>query len=361
MATLANYIILNEYAQDSFRYADTTFKQILNEQTGGTITTQVRPTDGNFFSKAVWANDANQFKLVKPSVNTAVTAKEQRRLQCIDIKCAGNMGQFEWQSIAARWVGISPEEQAAVWGRTVAESIMRTKIELLVGGLVATFCKALSAGGSTGAKDTEIEKVVQDESGSTAANDKRMDLAKLVKGQGLFGDAWGMLNGAIMHSGAYFNMYAENLRSFSEVFMYGNSFVTRAPTGLMIFVTDVPALKYVESSVTKYRTLFLRPMAATIYENADHEMLIDRTTGTEWINTTAQAQQTFNIGISGMTWANVANVEPITGTTAATGKLAGLHTNAGVIDNPASWERVGTDETQPITFKELPGAMIISQ
>ena len=43
----------NDLAYRTFRYADTTFKQILNAQTGGTITTSLRPTPGNYFSNAV--------------------------------------------------------------------------------------------------------------------------------------------------------------------------------------------------------------------------------------------------------------------------------------------------------------------
>ena len=366
--TYDRYIKYNELAYKTFRYADTTFRMILNEQTGGTLTSSLRPTKGNYYSDVVWGNQANKAELAAPNVQSAVTAEQQRQLQRIDIKVGCRMPQYAWQSIASDWIGISRDEQAAIWGRTVAESFIRIKIESIVGALVAGFSKGIigtGAPGAIGAKDTEIEKVIDDQSGSAVGLDKRLDVSKLLVAQGKFGDMAGAITGIIMHGSAFFGMQAENLRSFQNLFMYQGSFVATSSTGLRIFVTDVPALTFKEGSVTKYRTLLLRPNSANIFENGDFDQNISRDNGKTWIETTAQAQQTFNVGIRGLTWSNIASIHPVMGTTDVTGtgtaKLAGLHMNAGVLDNPASWERVGTDETQPITFKELPGAMIISQ
>ena len=63
----------------------------------------------------------------------------------------------------------------------------------------------------------------------------------------------------------------------------------------------------------------------------------------------------------GFTWSNIANVHPLIGTTNATGALAGLHTDTGVIDNPASWARVGVAEGKGIMAKEMPGVMLLHQ
>lgn len=371
MATYDKLKIFNQYAHLAFQYSDTTFRQILNEQTGGTITTEVRPKDGNYCIESYWANDANQAVLEAPNVQAAVTGEEFTQVQRVDIKVGCRMKQYQWQNFATRWAGLPDDQQGALWGRTVAESFNRRKIESVVSSLVACFVKGLLPTG----KDTEIEKVIDDQSGpanQTVANDKRLDVSKLIVARGKFGDAFSDITGVIMHSGAFFNMQAENLRNFQELFLYPGSFVTRSPDGLMFFITDLPVLTYQKNSVTNYRTLLLRPMAATIFENNDFRQHIEDSNGKTWIETTAQAQQSFNVGVKGMTWANTANVTPKLGTTSridttssatrnATANLSHTTTDSGVLDNPASWARIGTAESKPITKKELPGVMLISQ
>ena len=354
--------IFNQYAHMAYQYMDTTFRQILNEQTGGTITSQVRPKDGNYCIESYWANDADQAVLEAPNVQSTVTGEEFTQVQRVDIKVGCRMKPYQWQNFATRWAGIPDDQQGALWGRTVAESFNRKKIETVVSSLVACFVKGLLTSG----KDTEIEKVVDDQSGTTAANDKRLDLSKLIVARGKFGDMFGEISGVVMHSGAFFGMQAENLRAFQELFLYPGSFVTRSPDGLMFFVTDLPVLTYQKGSVTNYRTLLLRPMAATIFENNDFRQHIEDSNGKTWIETTAQAQQSFNVGIKGMTWSSLTAVHPKLGSTSratntATAPLSHTTSDAGVLDNPASWDRIGTSESKPLTFKELPGVMLISQ
>lgn len=357
--------IFNQYAHMAFQYADTTFRQILNDQTGGTITSQVRPKDGNYCIESYWANDANQAVLEAPNVQATVSGEEFTQVQRVDIKVGCRMKQYQWQNFATRWAGIPDDQQGALWGRTVAESFNRRKIESVVSSLVACFVKGMLTSG----KDTEIEKIIDDQSGSStqvAANERRLDLSKLIVARGKFGDAFSDITGVIMHSGAFFGMQAENLRSFQELFLYPGSFVTRSPDGLMFFVTDLPVLTYQKNSVNNYRTLLLRPMAATIFENNDFRQHIEDSNGKTWIETTAQAQQSFNIGVKGMTWADTTKVHPKLGSTsratnAATAQFSHTTSDSGVLDNPASWARIGTSESKPLTFKELPGVMLISQ
>ena len=359
--------VLQDHAYRAFQVTDTTFRQIINDETGNTLVIQSRPTPGNFYTDVYWGNDRDKVSLEAPNVQNTVTNQQFRQVSQVDIKTGAVMQPYEWQSIGAQWIGITPEQQAMVWGRTAAESFMRKKIEALVASLVAFFSKGLNTAGTAvggGGSDTEVAKVLDDQSGSSENDANKLDAGKLLQAQGKFGDMFGALSGVIMHSGAFFGMQGRNLDQYQRLFSYGTVFVDRTLIGLPIFVTDLPILTFRQGSVTKYRTLLLRPMAGMLYENGDYQQHFDISNGKTWIETTVQAQQTFNVKIRAATWANTSNIHPKLGTTDGANLLIGTHTNAGVLDNRASWERVGnvgSDKSRAVTFKELPGVMMYSQ
>ena len=357
MATLDQLHILQRWAVHTFQFADVSYRRILNEQTGGTIVSATQATPGSYFEDVYWGNEPDAVVLDDPSNNAAVTASELKQIKIRDIKVAARANMYEWQSIAQRWMRASPQAIAQIWGRTVAESMLKVRVRAVMGALVACFSKGFHTTGvitSTGG-DAEFRKLILDE--GTA----KMDLAKLIAARGKFGDLYGDITGVIMHSGAFFGMQAQNLATYQRLFMYGNNFVTRTSDGMPIFVTDNPILTFTQGTTVKYRTLLLRPMAAVIRDAGDFEALIDRQSGTKWINTRAQAQQTFSIYIKGMTWGSSA-VHPLFATAhSSTANLIGTGTSANALDNPASWSRGGVAEGKPLTAKEMPGVMLITQ
>ena len=362
MATYDQLAILQRWAVHTFRYTDVSYRKILNEQTGGTIVSVTQDTPGNYFEDVYWGNDPDIVVLDDPGDNATATAAELKQIKIRDVKVAARANMYEWQSIAARWMRSSPQAIAQVWGRTVAESMLKVRVKAAMNALVACFSKGLKNDGTLAAGgDTELFKVIRNDSGTTASDANKMDIAKLIAARGQFGDLFGEITGVIMHSGAYFAMQGRNLSQFNELFMYGNSFITRTADGMPIFVTDNPILTFAEGTVTKYRTLLLRPMAVVIRDHSDFEALIDRQSGTKWINTRAQAQQTFSIYIKGMTYtATVAH--PVFAAATSTAKLlTGVGTTANALDNPASWGRGGVTEGKPLTAKEMPGVMLITQ
>lgn len=364
MATYDQLAILQRWAVHTFRYTDTSYRKILNEQTGGTIVSVTQDTPGNYFEDVYWGNDPDIVVLDDPGDNAGISASELKQIKIRDIKVAARANMYEWQSIAARWMRSSPQAIAQVWGRTVAESMLKVRVKAAMNALVACFSKGLhSTGLFTGgtAGDVELKKVIRDESGTTASDANKMDIAKLIAARGQFGDLFGEITGVIMHSGAYFGMQGRNLTTYNELFMYGNSFITRTADGMPIFVTDNPILTFRDGTVTKYRTLLLRPMAVVIRDHSDFEALIDRQSGTKWINTRAQAQQTFSIYIKGMNWATSVAHPVFAAATSTTKLLTGIGTTASALDNPASWERGGTNEGRALTAKEMPGVMLYTQ
>ena len=360
MATFDQLHILQRWAVHTFRYTDLSFRRILNEQTGGTIVSVTQDTPGSYFEDVYWGNDPDAVVLDDPGDNAPVSSpSELKQIKIRDIKVAARSNMYEWQSIAQRWMRASPQAIAQVWGRTIAESMLKVRVRAAMNALVACFSTGLHTNGlvSTTANqgDDEFKKLIADE--GTA----KMDLAKLIAARGKFGDLYGEITGVIMHSGAFFGMQAQNLATYQRLFMYGNNFVTRTSDGMPIFVTDNPILTFTQGTTVKYRTLLLRPMAAVIRDHTDFEALIDRQSGTKWINTRAQAQQTFSIYIKGNTW-KAAAIHPVFAASRGTAaNLIGVGSTAGALDTPGSWQRGGVAEGKPLLAKEMPGVMLITQ
>lgn len=352
--------ILQDHAYTSYRYEDTTHRQILGAASGGTVVVESRPpTSGNFYERVRWGNDGDIIKGAKPNVQTDHQSySEPKQVSIFDVKTGAVADPYAWQSVGMEWIGRSDAELASLYGETVGESMALYKTKFIISALIACFARGLLSSG----KDTVVESVIDDQSGTTANVANKLDAKKLYLAKRKFSDRSGLLGGAIMHGEAFFTMQERNFDLFQQLFSYGDIVVYRGPDGAPIYVSDVPALKFVESSVTKYRTLILRPRSAIIYNVGDFKIRFDPDRlGKTWLETTAQAQETFSVSIDGFTWADTTKVHPLIGTTNATGKLAGLHTDSGVIDNPASWARVGVAEGKGITAKQLPGVMLLTQ
>lgn len=364
MATYDQLAILQRWAIHTFRYADLSYRRILNEQTGGTMISVGSDTPGSYFEDVNWGNDPDIVILDDPSDNSTVSPNELKQVKIRDVKVAARAKQYEWQSIAAAWMKLPPQAVAQAWGRTVAESMLKIRVKALTSALVACMSKGLGTNGVVGSSgsDAEMAKLIFNDSGDQApADDKQIDLAKLISARGRFGDMFGEITAVIMHSGAFFNMQARNLSQYDQLFLYGNNFVTRTSDGLPIFVTDNPILTFKNGTATKYRTLLLRRMAAVIRDQTDFEAIIDRQTGTKWINTKAQAQQTFSIYIKGMSWGGGSHPVFASATGSATTLAAGIGTTSGALDTPGSWARGGVTEGKPLLAKEMPGVMLITQ
>ena len=358
MATYNNLAILQRWAIHTYRYMDISYRRIINEQTGGTVVSQMTDTPGSYFQDVKWANEQDAMVLDDPSNQATVTPKELKQISQFDVKVAARSTHFQWQRIAFRWMRENPERAARTWARTIAESSFKLRNSAIFSALMACFYRGIGTG-----KDTEIEKIIDDQSGTTASDANKLDVAKLLEAQGKYGDLYGDIRGIVIHSAPFFTMQARNLTTYNELFMYPGTFTTMTNTGLPMFVTDNPILAFTHNGVKKYRTMFLRSEAAILRDHSDFDMLIDTTGGQKWINTTAQAEQTYSLCIKGMSWKTRSAVHPIFAAAKSpnTSLAHGLGTTANAIDTPGSWERVGTAESAPLVARELPGILLITQ
>lgn len=353
--------VMNSYAYSEYQVADTLFREFLNARSGGAIVIENReagPKEGDYHTENFWGSEPDKARFESPSVQTSTTARRFKMVKQVDIRLGMVFDQYEWQSMSSDWIGRPPEEQARLFARTVQESFARKYQEAAGAVLTATFSRGLLSSG----KDTVVETVIHDIGGGTTPDTtKRLDMNQITQARLRMGDMYEEAAVVLMHTGAYAGMTGKNLEDYKELFVFGNNVQQRTTEGLPIFLTDLPILTFTQGTATKYRTFILKRRAIVIYDNGRTRMNFDTSNGETWINDTAQAQTFFNIKPLGYTWSDTDDVRPKLGTTAATGKLAGLHTDSGVLDNPASWARIGVSEGRPYTKKELAGVMIIHQ
>ena len=358
--TYDQLVQFQDYMREMYMQADLEFRQAINAETGGTITMVTRPTPGNFFPKTTYGREDDLVRNEAPNVRGSATEKQLKQIQQVDIKTGVTSDKIYVQDIANRWSGRSADEQLVLGAQEIIRQMMKNKVTVAYACLVAF----LSRGLLTSGKDTEIEKVILDKTtGNTAVAAQQMDLGKLLEAKSVFNDRRDDITGIVMHGACFGKMQARNLASYSDLFSgrFGSNFAVTDSEGTPIYRTDNPALTFTEGNVTKYRTLLLTRDAVTVYNSGQFSSNIEGSNENTWIEHSYKAEDIYNIGIKAGTWASTTAVHPKLGTTAGTGKLAGLHTDAGVLDNPASWARLGVAESKPVTFKHLPGVMLITQ
>ena len=353
--------VMNDFAYEEYQVADTTFRDILNERSGGAIVVKMRPQDeraGDYFTQNYYGAEIRKARVEAPNVQTGTTARQFKQIQQVDIRTGLVFDQYQWQSVASEWINQPPEGMARMFGRTVAESFNREMQEIAISVLLACYGNGLRGT----SPDAVVASVINDISGGTAKDDtKRLDLGQITQSRLKLGDGYEDASVILMHSGAFAGMTGKNLLDYKELFVYGNTFQQATTEGLPIYISDLPLLAYTDGSTTKYRTFILKRDALTLYDNGNLRIHFETSTGKTWIEDTAQAQMFLNVKPMAFTWHDTSKVHPKFGSTNATGKLAGLHTDSGVLDNQASWQRVGIAESRALTKKELPGVLIISQ
>ena len=361
--TYQNLKMFEDYMQRVYMQADLEFQEKVNAETGGTIRVLSRPTKGNFHSETTYGTEKGLVRNEAPNVRTAAAEKELKEISQVDIKTGVTSDRIFWQDIALSWAGKSPQEQAVLAAQAITGEMMKNKVETAYKCLVAFFGLGQLAGAQASLKDSEIEKVIDDQSGSTTADPtKQMDLDKLISAKMKLQDRFSDISGVVMHGSCFGQMQIRNLSKYSELFSgrYGMNFVYTTSDGLPIYVTDNPALTFTQG-VRKFRTLLLKPGAVSIYGNNAFKANTETSNANVWIEENYKAEDHYNVGVMAGTWRTTTNVHPKIGTTDYTGVLAGLHSDSGVLDNPTSWRRLGQAEGKAVDFKHLPGVMLITQ
>ena len=292
--------------------------QLFNAASAGAIT--LVPTSDNVGDFAMRASFKSIAGLVRRrdvyNGSNAVAEARLTQLQNNSVKVAGGTPPVIWEAAQYNWVKQNPEVAAVVIGEQLAAGMVADMLNVAISGAVAAI---------SGVADLNFA--------ATAAP----TFGDLVSGAGKFGDRMGTLAAWVLHSKSMTDLYGAAVSNGERLFTYETVNVIQDPFGRRFVMTDSDSLVDASGSPTKYKLLGLVPGAVMVEQNNDFDANLTRDNGKENIQSSYQAEWSYNLGLYGYSW-NITNG----------GKAP---TNAAIA-TAASWDRTAT------SVKDTAGVMI---
>lgn len=212
----------------------------------------------------------------------AVAATRLSQLKDVSVKVASGTKPVDFERAQLNWIKQNPALAASTIGTQLAAAMMQDQLNTAVRGLSAAI----------GAQSALVHDI-------SAATDKdKATFAALTAAAGKFGDRSMDVIAWIMHSKPMTDLYLHAISNAERLFQYGTVSVMRDPFGRVFVVTDSPALV----ATSKYTTLGLVEQAAMVEPNNDFDAVMVDSTGKENIQSTYQAEWSYNLGLLGYAW-----------------------------------------------------------
>ena len=258
--------------------------ELFNANSNGTIV--LRPSNVNMGDFSMEASFKAISKLVRrrdvSNGTNAVDAVRLGQLKNVSVKVASGTSPIVWERAQFAWIKQNPAQAAAVIGEQLAKAMLQDQLNVAIKGLVA----AMGANSA----------VVLDKSGDTGKEAIRP--AYLAAAAGLFGDRQMDIAAWVIHSKSMTDLWQNALTNAEQLFRYESVAVMRDPFGRIFVMTDSPDLL----ATNVYSTLGLVEGAALVEPNNDFDAVTVDTTGKENIQTTYQAEWSYNLGLRGYAW-----------------------------------------------------------
>ena len=260
--------------------------QKFNEATrGGLVLTSSTLNQGDFHSDIMWAKIAGLVKRRNPYVDTVIETKQLTQLVNTSVKVAGGIYPIAIDPGMLKWIKKDQREAGAVIGKQMAEDSMADMLNVAIASLIAALGQNAAMNFTAAGPTATLQDL-----NSTAA---------------LFGDRAQDLRCWLMHSKSVFDIYGQALNNANQLFTFGTVNVTTDGFGRTLVYTDSPSLQTAatETEAAEYHILGLNSAAAVVEQNNDEFTdNIDTENGHENIQSTYQAEWTYNLGIRGYTW-----------------------------------------------------------
>lgn len=289
--------------------------RLFNENSGGAITlVSSQDNQGDFAMETSFRaiSGLARRRNVYNGTN-AVPAVRLTHLQNNSVKVAASTPPVEFEQAQYKWILQNPELAALTIGRQLAEATMQDMLNTAISGAAAAISGQLAL--------------------NYTATSGVLTFKDLVGGAGKFGDRQGSLAAWVMHSKSMTDLYANAVSNNERLFTYGTVHVLRDPFGRILIMTDSDALV----DGTGHRVLGLVPGAVMVEQNSDFDSNMTRDNGKENIQSSYQAEWSYNLGLYGYSW-----------DIAAGGKAP---SNAAIA-TAGSWEKTATSP------KDTAGVMI---
>jgi len=266
--------------------------RVLNEGAGGAIRVLTSNTRGQFENRS-------HFNLIDdlifdrdPESNADLPVRKITQGEVKDILLNYGIGPVRGTLDSFRKLSQDPSLASFILGQQMGERVTQMLLNTGLGGLVA----ALST-----ESDVVYDNTVQanaERNGGSTINHKAMIRAKY-----LMGDRTEALRAIVANSAVAAELdvsqLSEKLGEVSGAMVYGASSGT---LNLAAYITDSPALTFVDGGVTKHYVLMLTEGALTIEQQDYMDMLSDREGGKMNLSYFYQAESAYLARIKGFTW-----------------------------------------------------------
>jgi len=247
--------------------------------------TSVR-NQGDFAKEAFWQNlSAAQRRVDRNAAIASQSSTDLVQLETVGVKVAGGFGPVLMEPGQLTWLQQDPTSAIAAISRYFAEALIQDQLNTGILSAVAAINNQAAL-----VNDVLTAKITQ-----TAING----------GHAKFGDMSQMLVCDVMQGQTYHKLVDQGLANSNELFKADNVTIVDI-LGKAVVITDAPALLDLATTPDQDLVLSLVAGGLEVSDNADLITNMEVTNGRSRIETTWQADYSFNVKIKGYAW-DVAN------------------------------------------------------
>ena len=241
---------------------------------------------GDYAKVAMWQNLASARRRVdRNAANSSQAATTLIQIENVGVKVAGGFGPVLLEPSQITWLQEDPATAIAAISRYFAEALVQDQLNTGILSAVAAINNQAAL-----VNDVTTAKISQ-----TAINGSH---AK-------FSDMSQMLVCDVMNGTTYHNLVAQGLANSNELFRAENVTIVDI-LGKAVVITDAPALLDLATTPDQNIVLSLVAGGLEVSDNSDLITNMETNNGQKRIETTWQADYTFNVKLKGYAW-DIAN------------------------------------------------------
>ncbi|CAH9015671.1 putative major capsid protein [Vibrio phage 242E40-1] len=248
---------------------------------GSILLTSVR-NEGDFAKEAFWNNLASaQRRVDRYAANGDVAATSISQGELVSVKVAGGFGPILMEPSQLTWLQRDPGEAITAISQSFADALLADQLNTAIASAVAAIENQAA--------------LVNDVSATGAITQNALNGS-----HAKFGDMSGQLVADVMTGSTYHRLIDQSITNSGQLFVAGNVRVVDI-LGKAIVVTDAPAL-FEAGTPDKDKVLSLVAGGIQVSDNGDLVTNMDTSNGKGRIETTWQADYSFQIGLKGYAW-----------------------------------------------------------
>lgn len=287
---LSDLAVFTEYAYAAATQVVAQQVALFNEAAQGTFVLRAANHSGDFSELAFWKRLQGLVRRRNaygngniPQISFAMVTENM-------VKIAAGTPTVDLSPSQFKWINEDPTTRGTAMGQQLGQDMVRDMFNTGLGGLVASH--------------SQVPGLMIDRTGR---DDGKLALSDFNAAQAVYGDRWRDLQAWVMHSTAMFGLFDKVLTNDQRLFTFQDVNIIRDPFGRVFIVSDAPGLIVPAGAdpatdPASVLTLGVKPGAVVVHQNDDFTDNFDTTNGKENIQTTYQAEWSYNLGVRGFAW-----------------------------------------------------------